>query len=160
MTAYVTIPDSDVDPESPITTALMTALRDNPLAIAERDATAPLVLADKVFDEGQFNGVKLKILNIGAWNMNSSAGGTQSVSVTHGLTKDDIRSVTALIIGDNNASRGMLEGTAVGGSLGGSINIETLIIKLLVTTGGKFDNTGFNELVGLDRGKIVIWYDS
>jgi len=41
MTAYSTIADSDIDPESPITTTLMNRLRDNPLAIAEGDATAP-----------------------------------------------------------------------------------------------------------------------
>lgn len=35
MTAYVTIPNSDVDQDSPVTVALMTALRDNPTAIAD-----------------------------------------------------------------------------------------------------------------------------
>jgi len=41
MTTYTAIPDSDIDPESPATTTLMTRLRDNPLAIAEGDASAP-----------------------------------------------------------------------------------------------------------------------
>ena len=41
MTTYTAIPDSDIDPESPGTTTLFTRLRDNPLAIAEGDATAP-----------------------------------------------------------------------------------------------------------------------
>ena len=35
MTTFVTIPDADVDQDSPVTVALMTALRDNPLAIAD-----------------------------------------------------------------------------------------------------------------------------
>jgi len=35
MTTYVTIPDTDVDQDSPVTVALMTALRDNPIAIAD-----------------------------------------------------------------------------------------------------------------------------
>ena len=42
MAAWTTIPDSDVDPESPITTSLMQALRDNPVAIAEGATGAPL----------------------------------------------------------------------------------------------------------------------
>lgn len=43
MTAWVTLPDSDLDPDSPITTSLMIALRDNPIAISEGAAGAPEV---------------------------------------------------------------------------------------------------------------------
>jgi len=43
MTAYNTIADSDIDPESPITTTLMTRLRDNAIAIAEGTSPAPPV---------------------------------------------------------------------------------------------------------------------
>lgn len=35
MTTYVTIPDTDVDTDSPVTVPLMTALRDNQISIAE-----------------------------------------------------------------------------------------------------------------------------
>lgn len=42
MTTYVSIPNGDIDQDSPITQPLMTALRDNPLAIAEGDTTAPV----------------------------------------------------------------------------------------------------------------------
>lgn len=48
MTAYVTIPNSDVDPESPITTSLMVALRDNPTAITEKAVGAPVLATDYV----------------------------------------------------------------------------------------------------------------
>lgn len=43
MTTYTAIPDTDIDPESPVTVGLMTLLRDNPLAIQEGDATAPKI---------------------------------------------------------------------------------------------------------------------
>jgi len=43
MTAYNTIADSDIDPESPITTTLMTRLRDNTLAIQEGTSPAPAI---------------------------------------------------------------------------------------------------------------------
>lgn len=43
MTAYTTIAPGDVDAESPLTTALMTALRDNPIAITEGAAGAPRI---------------------------------------------------------------------------------------------------------------------
>jgi hypothetical protein len=41
MTTYSTIADADIDQDSPITQTLMTALRDNVLAIQQGDATAP-----------------------------------------------------------------------------------------------------------------------
>ena len=41
--AWTTIPNGDVDVDSPITTALMTALRDNPEGIAQRATGAPKI---------------------------------------------------------------------------------------------------------------------
>lgn len=40
MTTYTTIPSTDVDQDSPVSVALMTALRDNPIAIAQRGTDA------------------------------------------------------------------------------------------------------------------------
>ena len=48
MTTYVTILNTQVDPDSPITTQLMTALRDNPIALAERDPSAPQIVPQNV----------------------------------------------------------------------------------------------------------------
>ena len=50
MTTYSTIADGQIDQDSPITQPLMTALRDNPIAIAEGAAGAPKI-ADKVIYE-------------------------------------------------------------------------------------------------------------
>ena len=43
MTTYSTITDGQIDQDSPITQPLMTALRDNPIAIAEGAAGAPKI---------------------------------------------------------------------------------------------------------------------
>jgi len=43
MTSYVTIPNADIDAESPIDVDLMTALRDNPIAITEGASGAPTI---------------------------------------------------------------------------------------------------------------------
>ena len=43
MTSYVTIPNTDVDAESPIDVDLATAWRDNPIAITEGSAGAPKI---------------------------------------------------------------------------------------------------------------------
>lgn len=50
MTDYTSIADSQIDPKAPVTSELMTALRDNPIAIAEGAAGAPKI-ADKVIYE-------------------------------------------------------------------------------------------------------------
>jgi len=42
--AYTAIADSDIDPESPITTTLLTRMRDNPIGIANADSGAPPVV--------------------------------------------------------------------------------------------------------------------
>lgn len=43
MADWTTIADTQVDPKAPVTSELMTALRDNPIAIAEGRANAPKV---------------------------------------------------------------------------------------------------------------------
>lgn len=43
MTTYTAIPAGDVDADSPITTGLITKLRDNPIAITEGSAGAPQI---------------------------------------------------------------------------------------------------------------------
>lgn len=43
MVEFTDIPITDLDPLSPVTQPLMTALRDNPISIAEGDVTAPCV---------------------------------------------------------------------------------------------------------------------
>lgn len=43
MTTYTAIANTEVDAESPVTEELVTRLRDNPLAIAEGDSSAPKV---------------------------------------------------------------------------------------------------------------------
>lgn len=48
MTDYTSIADSQVEPLSPVTSELMTALRDNPLAIAEGSIGAPRMVLKSI----------------------------------------------------------------------------------------------------------------
>lgn len=43
MTSYITITDAETDPEAPLTSELAKKWRDNPIAIAKGDATAPKI---------------------------------------------------------------------------------------------------------------------
>jgi hypothetical protein len=45
MTTYTAIPNADIDQDSPVTQPLMTALRDNPIAITEGATGAPRMVA-------------------------------------------------------------------------------------------------------------------
>ena len=50
MATFTTIPDTDLDANSPITEPMMLALRDNPVAIASGDATAPKIQTAAIQD--------------------------------------------------------------------------------------------------------------
>ena len=77
MTSYVAIPNGDIDQDSPITQPLMTALRDNPIAIGEKDVTVP-------------TGLRLGYWLLGT--INTTSGNSQTLS---GLTLTDY---TALVL--------------------------------------------------------------
>lgn len=55
---WTTIPDGDIDPESPIDAPLMAALRDNPIAIATGLSGAPKIL-NAAFSDNTINGSRL-----------------------------------------------------------------------------------------------------
>ena len=50
MTNYTTISNSEVDQDSPVTQTLMSALRDNPIAITEGSAGAPKIQTNAIAD--------------------------------------------------------------------------------------------------------------
>lgn len=54
MTAYIAITDTETDPEAPLTATLAKKWRDNPVAIAEGDASVPANLRPTVY-LGQIN---------------------------------------------------------------------------------------------------------
>lgn len=63
MTNYVTIPDTDIDQDSPVTVTLMTALRDNSIAISEGTSGAPKI-----------QGIALENIFLGALDTNGTSG--------------------------------------------------------------------------------------
>lgn len=62
MTVYSTIADSEIDPESPGTTTLFTKLRNNPIAITEKAAGAPVLANGYVVTDMLDNAISPLIL--------------------------------------------------------------------------------------------------
>ena len=69
---WVVIPDSDIDPDSPITTGLMTALRNNVASAFAKDSGAPVLANDYIVNA---------MINTGAVNADSISGSDISTRV-------------------------------------------------------------------------------
>lgn len=149
MTSYTAITDPDVDPESPGNTTLFTRLRDNPLAIAEGDATAPTV--DKAIGA---NWVKLAT---------ATASSSATVEITSGIdaSYDEyiIRITGVRPATDNNSLQAQV--STDGGSTWLSSNIYsigdgagTLVGQMDFVQGGGIGNAssdGYSGFITLSR---------
>ena len=90
MTTYITINNSEIDPDSPITSELMTKLRDNPIAMAENDSSVPV-------------GVKIGHVLLGT--LTTTSGATQTLS---GLTLTPYTFIVAVLKNVSFAGSGSL----------------------------------------------------
>ncbi len=88
MTSYVAIPNGDIDQDSPITQPLMTALRDNPIAITEGETGAPRIVGAAMFAPSAGTVVQRNCLPFG----------TETVASTAAVSKELLATVfTALV---------------------------------------------------------------
>ena len=98
------------------------------------------------------------IVNIGDWNMNSSAAGSFSVTVAHGIgdfTK--IRRVTAWILSDGGISNLPIDSVTGSGAVvnGGVSGVDSTNVALIAKQGGAFDSNAYDQ-ISFNRGYIVI----
>lgn len=96
--------------------------------------------------------IKIKIINIGDWNMDASA----SISLTHGLTHDDIRGVYAFIRDDTGTALYPLDFDN-GSGAAGRILLSSTQIQAYRTSGALFDGASF-DATSFNRGWVSIWY--
>lgn len=105
-------------------------------------------------DSGGTNEIwRTRIIQIGDWNMDA----TPAVSISHGLTLADIRSLSVII--RNNAATNHVDITSIvaaGGQGGGSFAGSTTV-QLDRVTGGRFDNASYDS-TSFNRGWITIIY--
>ena len=104
--------------------------------------------ADSVVDQGGGNNLKVKVIDIGDWDMVA----TVQVSIAHGLTASKIREISALIIADSTAGYFTFDSNN-----GGASSADATNIILGRTTGGAFDSTTY-DATPFNRGWITIWH--
>ena len=98
-----------------------------------------------------------KVIDIGDWDMDA----TDSVSVAHGLTHTNIRSVTAVIRDDNSATHHTIS-SGVASAANPTVQVwisffDGTNIQLVRSAGGLFDNAGFDS-TSFNRGEVTIGY--
>src|SRR3990167_6642466 len=120
--------------------------------------TAPFALTSTTVNPNlnaeQHNGLKVKVLNIGDWDMDA----TSSVAVAHGLTMVNIRGISVLIIDD---ASGNIQSLDIADSsypnVNGNWRLDATNINLYRLALGYYDTVGFDS-TSFNRGWITIWY--
>ena len=106
-----------------------------------------------VFDKT--GGLNTKVLEIGDWNMDSTAIGP---FVAHGLTQSKIRTIQVLIRRDDDVIfNDLLSHTNNTGSGQHSVGISSTTVQIARETGGFYDNINYNS-TSFNRGWIIIQY--
>lgn len=90
MTTYTSIPNADIDQDSPVTQPLMTALRDNPIAITEGAIGAPRIVVAAI--EGGSSSTSGQVYysegdGTGLWGNAENIEATKDVTGTDGYVK-------------------------------------------------------------------------
>jgi len=130
------------------------------------DPTFDDLTVDSISSDGGTNFLKVKIVDIGNWNMNVSAAGTNTVNVTHGLTGTSIVRVSGFFWNDTAALPAYPLGGA--GSTGTSHDVDGDVcvwiyfwdgsaITLFLRNGCQYDSAAFDDGT-INRGKLYIEY--
>jgi len=141
MTTYSTIADADIDQDSPITQTLMTALRDNVLAIQQGDATAPHI-ASRALDLSFVTGTRTTagvICTMDA-TVDSNIADARLALMCGVISATAEAAGSASVQSDSVASPAIISQVQVAGS-GGSPDTDIASFAFLYETGG---DTSFN----------------
>ena len=123
--AWVTIADSDIDPDSPITTSLMTALRDNPIAIADGSAGAPAVQTAALEQTGGIEAVTQACVRASAIGTTELKTGTSSNSTSATLLDFTMAGGQYAFLLQCRTSNGSFPAASYGSALSGSNSVFT-----------------------------------
>jgi hypothetical protein len=109
---------------------------------------------DGGLDTGDDNTLKFKVVEIGDWNMDSTA----SVSVAHGVSSEqNIRGVQVFVRHDTSSVIYPLTRASGASSVSGISSVNATNVNLDRFASGAFDSTDFDS-TSFNRGWIYIWY--
>ena len=138
MTDYIDIPDSDNDPESPLTSSLLVRNRDNPIAITEGSAGAPKIQPAAYADP-------------------TATGTLVAIAAFHNTTTSETSytKVTEIYAARSGTVNVKFTLTASGGTAYGRIYIDGVAVGTARSTGG---SATYNEDVTVVAGEYVQLY--
>jgi hypothetical protein len=102
------------------------------------------------------NVLKTKVIDIGDWDM-TTATGTATVAIAHGLTLADIRSIDVGIYADGGGTIRPLDYNVAGNTCAGYWYTDATNVNLGRVAGGSFDGTQYDS-TSFNRGWITITY--
>jgi len=110
---------------------------------------------DGIVEGGASAELKVKIVDIGAWNMDS----TDHVDIAHGLTLANIRNIQVSIKQDSNLSLTSI--FAGGAAVAGYWLIDATNVKIYRINAGIYDSANFDSTTDpANRGWVTIWYEA
>ena len=121
-------------------------------SVTAETTNGDLTLAGNGTGKVLVDGLYTKVIDIGDWNMDS----TSLISVAHGVTAANIRSINALIRNDANTSYYDFAATDANTASRYILSQSTNIV-ISRALGGTFDQTSFDS-TGYNRGWITIQY--
>ncbi len=127
-----------------------------PLVIASTTSVANLTAS--AVNDGT-NVIRIKIVNIGDWNMYQNGGGTGTKAVAHGLTASKIRLVSGVIVDDPATTYYSLTWNFLAGAIdpGLAITYDATNVTITRLAGTTLDTNAFDS-TSYNRGWLVIIY--
>jgi len=110
---------------------------------------------DGILAYGSSNEIKMKVIEIGAWNMYVD----ESKLVTHGLNSSKIRAFQACIIPDVGTPLKNIDYAGSGTTVSGFMVVHDSNVLLQRMTDGYFYNTDYDDPT-MNRGYVTIWYEA
>jgi hypothetical protein len=144
--AWTTIPNSDIDQDSPITQTLMTALRDNPIAIANGDAGAPRLQLPALQEVAAGDETRIERLNANVNNSSAFIAAQQYSVIQSGTIRVTLRHRTAGA--GNSEARVQRNGTTITTWSTSSTSFQSRSIDFSISPGDVISVQHRNTLTG------------
>ena len=155
MTSYVAIPNGDTDQDSPITQPLMTALRDNPIAIAEGDDPAPRILGEAAGRDSSVAARRLPVVTVAAGAVLSFQGQGRVDGTTSTTSTTNVVAYTFTIRSYSGSLRfSVVQQFIAGGTVTAEIYKNNVLVQAYTISNGSATRT--ND-VTVAVGDIIEW---